>query len=123
LNALGDRLLPMLEVVASQYRHRTPNGYPKIVDQPERGTIGIYLDPSHALNFMSDGESIFAELTARSSRTDARSSAGRAKFSGMPFNDRRQIAPDVTDQELRNLLSELLSRWNTQPNLIHITDT
>jgi hypothetical protein len=113
----------MLELVARQYAHRTPNGYPVVVDEPGRGMIGLLLDPSHSINFVSDGTSLYAEFTARSSRTDARSSAGRAKFSGMPFNDRRAISPDISDQEIRNLISELLSRWNTQPNLIHITDT
>jgi len=116
-------MLPMLEVVAREYGTRTPPGYPVVIDESARGTIGLLLDPSHSLHIFTDGTTLFSELTARSSRTDARSSAGREKYSGMPFNDRREVSPDVTDQQLRNLLAELLARWNTQPNLIHITDT
>ena len=113
----------MLEVVVRQYGPRTPAGYPVLIDEPQRGTVGLLLDPSHSLHFFTDGSTLFSELTARSSRTDARSSAGREKYAGMPFNDRREIAANVSDQQLRNLIAELLSRWNMQPNLIHITDT
>lgn len=123
LVSLRDRALPMLELAAAEYAKRTPDNYPKIIDDTDRGTFGIILDPSHALHFVSDGSNVYAELTARSSRTDARASAGREKYSGMPFNDRRLIPPDVSDQELRNYLGELLSRWNMLPRIIHITDT
>ncbi|MCC6944509.1 MAG: hypothetical protein IT335_08015 [Thermomicrobiales bacterium] len=113
----------MLELVAAEYAHRVPDNYPKVVDDTDRGTFGLLLDPSHALHFVSDGENVYAEMTARSSRTDARASAGREKYAGMPFNDRRLLSPDVSDQELRNLVGELLSRWNMLPRIIHITDT
>ncbi len=123
LTSLRERVLPMLEIVAEQYCTRTPAGYPVLIDEPDRGAVGLLLDPSHSLHFVSDGEKLSVELTARSARTDARSSAGREKYSGMPFNDRRPLAPDVTDQQLRNVIAELLSRWNMQSGLIHITDT
>jgi len=116
-------MLPMMELTAREYAHRTPDGYPKIIDEPARGAIGLILEPSHALHIVSDGTSIYAEMTARSSRTDARASAGREKYAGMPFNDRRLLPEHISDQELRNLLSELLSRYNTLPRVIHITDT
>jgi hypothetical protein len=122
LTTLRDRVLPMLEVVAREYAHRVPSGYPRIVDEPERGTVGLLLDSSFGLHFLSDGTALYAELTARASRTDARSSAGWEKFSGMPFNDRRTISEAMTDQDIRNLLSELMARWNMQPRIIHITD-
>ncbi|MGD9713077.1 MAG: hypothetical protein AB7V46_13540, partial [Thermomicrobiales bacterium] len=121
--SIRDRVLPMLELAAQEYAHRTPAGYPKVIDEPERGAVGLMLDPSHALHFVSDGTAVYAEITARSSRTDARASAGREKYAGMPFNDRRRLTPDVSDQTLRNLLGELFSRWNTLPRIIHITDT
>ncbi|MBX3069069.1 MAG: hypothetical protein KF883_01075 [Thermomicrobiales bacterium] len=120
---LRDRTLPMLELVAAEYADRVPANYPKVVDDTDRGTFGLLLDPSHALHFVSDGENVYAEMTARSSRTDARASAGREKYAGMPFNDRRLLSVDVSDQELRNLVGELLSRWNMLPRIIHITDT
>ena len=123
LNLIRERVLPMLEVAAREYAHRTPEGYPTIVDEPQRGAIGLALDPSHSLYFLTDGTTVFAEMTSRSSRTDARSSAGREKYGGMPFNDRRRLDPDISDQALRNLLAELMTRWNMQPRVIHITDT
>jgi hypothetical protein len=115
--------MPMLELARTEYTDRTPPGYPLLIDEPDRGAVGILLDPSHSLSVLSDGQDLWLELVARSSRTDARSSAGREKYSGMPFHDRRAIPPDVTDQQLRNYVAELIARWNMQPNLIHITDT
>lgn len=123
LEGIRARVLPMLRLVAEEYAHRTPDGYPVVVDAVETGTVGIELDPSYALYFMTDGEETFAELYTRAARTDARSSASREKFSGIPFADRRPIPPDVSDQALRNLIAELRSRWNFQPGIIHISDS
>jgi len=117
------RVLPMLRLVAEEYRRRVPNGYPVIVDTPDRGVVGIELDPSYALYFVSDGERVWADLSYRSPRNDARSSASREKFGGAPAGDRRPLDGSVSDQGLRNLIAELLSRWNSQPMIIHITDT
>lgn len=113
----------MLRLTAEEYRHRTPSGYPIILDEPERGVIGIALDPSYALYIIDNGNDVAADYYWRSPRTDARATASRAKFSGLPFDDRRVIALPVSDQVLRNYISELISRWNTQPGIIHITDT
>lgn len=113
----------MLEQVQQDYEDRVPEGYPTISRDTSRGNYGIQLDPSFALFLVSDGEQLFADFTYRSSRTDARSSASREKFSGMTIFDRRPIAHTISDQELRNLLAELLARFNTQNLLIHITDT
>jgi hypothetical protein len=115
--------MPMADVALEEYRSRTPKGYPVVVDEPHRGAIGLLLDPSHSLHLMSDGERLWAELRSWSSRADARSSASREKYGGAPFVDRRPIDPSISDQELRNLLAELLSRYNFQPTFIHITDT
>ena len=123
LEGIRERVLPMLRLVAEEYAHRTPDGYPVVVDAVESGTVGIELDPSYALYFMTDGEETFAELYARSARTDARSSASREKFSGLPFSDRRPLEADVSDQTLRNLIAELRARWNVQPGIIHISDS
>ncbi len=123
LEQMRDRFLPMLRLAAEEYRHRTPVGYPVVVDMVEGGAVGIELDPSYALYLVSDGERVFADLYYRSSRTDARSSASREKFGGLPFDDRRPLPPSPTDQDLRNLLAELMSRWNFQPGVIHITDS
>lgn len=123
LQGIRNRVMPMLELVATEYAGRTPAGYPVIVDAPERGLVGIELEPSFSLYFTTDGESIFADYYYRSHRIDARSSASRAKFSGRPVEDRRVISPAITDIELRNLIAEVLSRWNTQPLIVHITDT
>jgi hypothetical protein len=73
------------------------------------------------LTTVSPGPS--SDLYTRSHRIDARASASREKFSGRPVDDHRAISADISDNELRNLLAELLSRFNMQPLLIHITDT
>ncbi len=122
LTLLRDRLLPMMEVTADRYRGRVPRGYPHLIDTPEQGVLGLEIDSNHALFVTSDGVDLFAEVYRRSSRTDNRSGAGREKFSGLPFNDRRPITTGATDQELRDLLADLMSYFNAQPNLIHITD-
>lgn len=116
-------MLPMLRLAAAEYAQRTPPGYPVVVDAVEAGTIGIEIDPSYALYIVSDNDELYADLYYRSSRTDARSSASREKFSGQPANDRRPLPPTLSDQVLRNLIAEIMARYNQQPGLIHITDS
>ncbi len=123
LQNVRDRLLPMLEQVASEYRERAPGGYPAITDSVRQGVIGIEIDPSYGFFVTTDGEELYADFYFRSHRIDARASASREKFAGRPQDDHRLLTSPPSDQELRNLLAELLSRWNTQPGLIHITDT
>lgn len=123
LAGIANRVEPMFAQVLEDYRHRVPAGYPNISGNSARGSFGIQLDPSFALFFVNDGEGLFADMSYRSSRTDARSSASREKFAGMPVFDRRPIQATISDQELRNLVAELLSRFNMQPLLIHITDS
>jgi hypothetical protein len=123
LQGLRDRVLPMLNLVAAEYESRVPAGYPVIIDAPERGLVGFELEPSFSLYFTTDGESIFADYYYRSHRIDARTSASREKFAGRPVEDRRILSPAISDHELRNLIAEVLSRWNTQPSIVHITDT
>jgi hypothetical protein len=123
LEEVRDRFLPMLRFAADEYRHRVPDGYPVVVDMADGGAVGIELDPSYALYVVSDGDRLFADLYYRSSRNDARSSASREKFGGLPFDDRRPLPAPPSDQDLRNLLAELMSRWNFQPGIIHITDS
>ena len=123
LGELRERVLPMLRFAAEEYRHRTPEGYPVVVDAVESGLVGIELDPSFSLYVTSDGERLYADMTYRAARNDARSSASREKFGGLPFPDRREIDPAIGDQQLRNLIAELMSRWNVQPGVIHITDS
>jgi hypothetical protein len=112
----------MLEVAADQYRTRVPRGYPNVVDNPDQGMIGLEIDPNFALFVTSDGEDLFADIYRRSSRTDSRAGAGYQKNAGQPFSDRRALSLDVTDQDLRNLIADLMSYFNQQPGLIHITD-
>ena len=123
LSDLRDRLLPMLEIAAENYRDRVPSGYPVVVDAPEQGVVGLEIDPSYALYFTSDGAQLYAEIYRRSPRTDSRSSASRQKEAGVPFHDRRTLSADVSDQGLRNLIAELQFSWNIQPGVIHITDS
>jgi hypothetical protein len=117
------RVLPMFNYIAAEYRERVPRGYPNIIDTPDRGAVGLELDPNYSLYFVTDGTRAYVDLTYRDPRTDARSSASREKFAGSPNVDRRPLDPAISDQGLRNLISELISRWNFQPMLIHISDT
>lgn len=122
LSSIRDRMLPMLQIAANQYRNRVPAGYPNVIDQVDQGMIGLEIDSSYSLFITSDGTDVFAEIYRRNARTDNRASASRQKYSGMPFNDQRPLAADASDQTLRNLIAELMSHFNEQPGLIHITD-
>src|SRR3954451_22745141 len=123
LQGLRDRVMPMMVHVAEEYRGRAPEGYPVITDAATEGVVGIEIDPSFGLFFTTDGAGLFADLYTRSHRSDARASASREKFAGRPVDDHRPIPAGISDTELRNLLAELLSRFNMQPLLIHITDS
>jgi len=116
------RFLPMLRAAALQYANRVPDGYPSIVDDPNSGTIGIELDPSYALYIARGEDGLQARMYRRSPRTDNRSSSSRQKYAGAPFSDVRPLPENVSDQELRNLLAELMSYYNYQPGLLYITD-
>jgi hypothetical protein len=122
LRDVRDRVLPMLELTADNYQHHGPLGYPNVVDNVEVGTVGLEIEPSYAIYFASDGQGLFVEIYRRSHRTDNRAGGGYQKYGGQPVYDRRPLSPHVTDQELRNLVAELMSHFNMQPGLIHITD-
>lgn len=123
LEQVRERMMPMLRLVAEEYRSRVPEGYPIIVDAAANGVIGLEIDPSYAIYVASDGDELFVDYYWRSSRIDARSSASREKFSGSPVFDRRPFSPYTTDLQLRNMIAELMARHNSQPGLIHISDS
>ena len=123
LEQVRNRLLPMLHLVAEQYRPRVPEGYPVVVDAVSQGLIGLEIDPNYALYITSDGGQLYADYYYRSSRNDVRSSASREKFAGSPVYDRRPISPALTDVQLRNMVAELMTRHNYQPGLVHISDS
>lgn len=112
----------MLQAAALQYANRVPNGYPSILDTPQTGTIGIEIDPSHALYIVQDADGLTARMYRRAPRTDSRTTSGRQKYGGAPFSDSRPLDPNISDQELRNLIAELMSWYNYQPGLLYITD-
>ena len=85
--------------------------------------MGIEIDPNYALYLTVEGDQAFADFYWRSARYDARTSASREKFAGSPLYDRRPLSPSITDVELRNLIAELMSRFNSQSGLIHISDS
>lgn len=122
LKEIRNRMLPMLQGVATQYEFRVPAGYPNVVDEPERGMIGVEIDPNFSLYITSDGEQLFAEVYKRQSRTDSRSSASRQKYAGLPFQDRRPLESNPSDQTLRNLIGEVKQAFNYQPGLLYITE-
>ena len=122
LSSIRERFLPMLRFAQQEYGYRVPAGYPVILDNVEQGVVGIELDPAHSLNITTDGKALYADVVYRSSRYDARSSASREKFGGRSVVDRRPLEGEVSDQTLRNLLAELMSRWNQQQTILYITD-
>ena len=122
LSSIRDRFLPMLTYAQQEYGYRVPAGYPVIHDNIRQGVIGIELDSAHSLNITTDGEKLYADVVYRSSRYDARSSASRGKFGGHSVVDRRPLDGEISDQALRNLLGELMSRWNQQQTVLYITD-
>jgi hypothetical protein len=116
------RLMPMLRAAAQQYQNRVPAGYPAIVDTARPPMVGLEIDPSHAVYIVDDEDGLAARLYRRAPRTDNRSSAGWEKFAGEPYSDRRPLDPDVSDHELRNLISEVMHWYNFQPGILYITD-
>lgn len=122
-DAIRQRVLPMLHVVAQDYHLRAPFGFPAVVDSPEARLLGFEIDPNYALYLVVDDGRLFADMYYRSPRTDARSSAMREKFAGAPVNDRRPLPLDITETHLRNLIAELMSRYNFQPGLLYISDS
>ena len=122
LTKIRERMMPMLQGVAAQYAFRVPPSYPHVIDQVEKGMIGVELDPNFSLYITSEGDDLYAEVYKRQSRTDSRSSSSRQKYAGMPFHDRRPLVTEPTDQELRNLIGELKQAYNYQPGLLYITD-
>ncbi len=123
LSQLRERMMPMLRLVADEYRSRVPDGYPVVVDAVDRGVFGLEIDPSYALYVTSDRDGLFVDYYWRSSRYDSRSSAMREKFSGSPVYDRRPVSPNASDVELRNMIAELMARHNYQQGLVHISDS
>jgi hypothetical protein len=123
LQQVRDRVIPMLRLVADEYRPRVAEGYPIVVDSVQDGLVGLEIDPNYALYFATDGNELFTDVYFRSSRNDVRSSAMREKFSGRPIYDRRPLSPSITDVQLRNLIAELMMRHNYQPGLVHISDS
>src|SRR5690606_6894025 len=117
-------MLPMFEVVAQGYATRTEPGYPIVFDSvEENGYFGIHLDPGYGLYIMTDGTSVFAQINIIGWRTDVRSSANKEKFAALPFEGVRPVSNEMSDNQLRNLIAELLSYWNTQPLLMNHTDS
>src|SRR3954464_14954493 len=92
LEQVRERMLPMLRLVAEEYRPRVAEGYPIVVDAVANGVIGMEIDPGYAPYVTPDGKELFVDCYMRSSRYDARSSASREKFAGSPLYDRRPFS-------------------------------
>jgi hypothetical protein len=124
LGAMRSRLMPLLEATHAQYVGRVRRGYPRLVDNVERGGVfGLDLDPGFGIYFMTDGAQVFAELHYVALRVDTLSAANREKFAGRPVQRRFDLDPSWTDLQLRNLVSELVSRWNWQQTAIYRVDS
>ena len=118
-------VMPMLEACHERYTRRVRPGYPTLVDNVERGGVfGINLDPSFGAYFMTDGESVYAEIHRVSLRTDALSAANYEKFSGRPVQDRvdLDLNGDLVRQS-RNVISRLLNAWTQQQTYLFRVDS
>jgi hypothetical protein len=124
LETIRQRVLPILEATKAAYAGRVRNGYPSIVDNVQRGGVfGLNLDPGFGIYFMTDGQTLFAEIQRVSQRSDTLSAANREKFAGAPVQERHDIDETWTDSQYRNLVSELINRWNTQQTVIYRVDS
>ncbi|HUG14045.1 MAG TPA: hypothetical protein VMM78_03415 [Thermomicrobiales bacterium] len=124
LEAIRPRVMPLLQAVQREYRGRARDGHPRIIDNVQRGGIfGLELDPGYGVYFMTDGTSVYGELHAISHRTDTLSNANVEKFAGSPDIERREIDAGWTDHHYRNIVSELLNRWNYQQLRIFRVDS
>jgi hypothetical protein len=124
LGRLRDRILPMLEAVVDEYKTRSEPGYPVLMDNVDLGGyFGIMLDPAYGLYFITDGKRVFAQINMVGWRNEVRSSANKERFAGTPFAGVRPVPETLSNQQLRNLLSELLAHWNLQPLKIYHTDS
>jgi hypothetical protein len=124
LRLLRDRMVPMLEALSEEWNNRTEPGYPVISDNVESGGyFGINLDPGYGLYVIIEDGQIIAQLNVIAWRTDVRSAANREKFASQPAGGVKLVSPEMSDNELRNLISELLAHWNVQPLVIRVTDS
>ncbi|CAN5365701.1 hypothetical protein BH23CHL1_BH23CHL1_23620 [soil metagenome] len=124
LETIRSRVLPILEATRAAYVGRVRNGYPTLIDNVQGGGVfGLNLDPGFGVYFMTDGQTLFAEIHRVSLRTDTLSAANYEKFSGSPVQDRREIDESWNDLQFRNLISELLSLWNTQQTVVYRVDS
>ena len=124
LERIRERVLPILEATRDAYVGRVRNGYPTIIDNVQRGGVfGLNLDPGFGVYFMTDGQTLFAEIHRVSLRTDTLAAANREKFAGTPVQDRREVDVSWSNFQFRDLISELLSRWNTQQTVIYRVDS
>jgi hypothetical protein len=124
LEAIRERVLPILESVRREYAPRVQGGYPTVIDNVRRGGIfGISFAPSFGVYFMTDGQKLYAERHTVALRTDTLSAANSEKFGGHPDIIQREIDNTWTDLHFRNFVSELLSKWNFQQTRIFRVDS
>ncbi|MEZ4522772.1 MAG: hypothetical protein R3A46_14165 [Thermomicrobiales bacterium] len=125
LRQLRPVVMPMLEACKERYTGRVRPGYPTMVDNIERGGVfGINLDPSFGAYFMTDGETVFAEVHRVALRTDTLSAANYEKFGGRPTQDRidLDLSGDLIRQS-RNVISRLLNAWTQQQTFLFRVDS
>lgn len=125
LRQLRPVVMPMLEAFLERYTGRVRPGYPTLVDNIERGGVfGINLDPSFGAYFMTDGQSVYAEIHRVSLRTDTLSAANYEKFSGRPMQDRIDLDLDGDlVRQSRNVISRLLNAWTQQQTFLFRVDS
>ena len=125
LKELRAGVMPMLDACRERYAERGRPGYPHIVDNIERaGVFGINLDPGFGAYFMTDGQSVYAEVHRVAHRTDTLSAANYEKFSGRPRQDRIDLDLDGDlVRQCRNVISRMLNAWTQQQTFLFRVDS
>ena len=120
LSEIRDRMLPMMQVAAGSISSGCPVAI-RTLSMPSRmgpsGSRSIRATPLRDLEWQRPFAGSIAAIRAP---TTGRAPAARSRRGA--FLDRRPLSANVDDQTLRNLIAELMSYFNQQPGLIHITD-
>ncbi len=124
LRELRDRMLPMLQELARQFRGRAVPGYPVIVDDVERGGyFGIALGPGYGLYVTAEPDRLVVQLQTVSWRNDVHAAAGRERFGATPRVTTFPISTAMADAQIRDFLARVSASWHKQPLLIHQSDS
>lgn len=124
LSQLRAVIMPMLEAVKKTYSGRVQPGYPMLVDNVRRGGyFGIALDTGYGVYFSTEGTRLYADLQYLSERTDTLADASMEKFAARPVFERFEIELGWPAHYYRDIVAQLLARWNMKQTHIFRVDS